>query len=288
MKLNTNKIFTSSKPSKHVTNKNLKTYGMNLTKSTRLNQSNKETTNNTKKSTTNSPKKNPFNNKLMRTTRPKNPMYKKIKSSKEQNIYFHGSKKEEVSDFCEALKVDESNKEEEEEKEPDIETLCKMFHSSKLNRAIVMDNNGNNNLNPEQKKLFDDYFDKKKSLEKKINNCKINTIKVQSYNQNNIHLKEKEDTKNNGSFIKFKKLNLNLVPSSLISKKREGRITARKTFLSSKQNKTFKNLFEFKVNKDIEEEDKENNSMFENCSNKSFDSSFLGSSMAEDFLENLN
>ena len=28
-----------------------------------------------------------------------------------------------------------------------------------------------------------------------------------------------------------------------------------------------------------------NNSMFENCTNKSFDSSFLGSSIAEDFYQ---
>ena len=48
-----------------------------------------------------------------------------------------------------------------------------------------------------------------------------------------------------------------------------------------------KNNEDFNINKNREE--KEDNSIFENCTNKSFDSSFLGSSLAEDdFIHNIN
>ena len=130
-----------------------------------------------------------------------------------------------------------------------------------------MDNNGNNNLNSEQKKLIMDCFDKKIKMENNFKNCKI---------YNSINLKNK--TKN------------------FIRSDRTKRFKTRQIFLSSKQNYKFNNLIKFEerknnggfnINKSHEE--KENNSMFENCTNKSFDSSFLGSSLAEnEFIQNIN
>ena len=57
--------------------------------------------------------------------------------------------------------------------------LFDAFKNSELKSTIIMDNEGNNNFNCEQKKIIEGYFDKKKKLEKDINKCKINKIKVE-------------------------------------------------------------------------------------------------------------
>ena len=69
--------------------------------------------------------------------------------------------------------------------EPNFE-LYNLFKGSNLKNTIVIDDNGNNNLDFEQKKIIDDYFNQK---DKKVKN-KINTIPVQKYNDNNKLFKQ--------------------------------------------------------------------------------------------------
>ena len=81
--------------------------------------------------------------------------------------------------------------------------------------------------------------------------------------------------------------------NDLLNIDKNGIINNNKPFLSTKNNNRFKDLLIYdekneeneEINTDSIDEDKENNSMFENCTNKSFDSSFLGSSIAEDFYQ---
>ena len=66
-----------------------------------------------------------------------------------------------------------------------------------------------------------------------------------------------------------------------------------KPILTTKpSNKKLKNFFELNTikeekinNNNKNNDDKENNSLFENCTNRSFDYSFIESSLAEDFLQ---
>ena len=159
----------------------------------------------------------------------------------------------------------------------DFELLCDLFKkNSKLKSNIIIDNCGNNNLNPEQEKFITDCFNKKEKLEKNINNCKINSIKVHNYHHNDIFLKKNKNTKR--KVIRRKKQFSTCYPNTILQ------------YFSCKNN-NYKNLFGFKCIKEENEKnsknnkDEANNSMFENCSNKSIDSSFLGSSIAEDFIQ---
>jgi hypothetical protein len=160
-----------------------------------------------------------------------------------------------------------------------------------------MDNNGNNNLNSEQEKFIKDYLDKKERLQSNINKCSINSIKVQNYNHNNILLKQKSNTNNKAFNLKYKNFDLDKVRNNILKMDENGNIMGNKPFLSTKDNNRFKDILEYEEkneeddeintsgNNPINDDDKENNSMFENCTNKSFDSSFLGSSIAEDFYQ---
>lgn len=175
----------------------------------------------------------------------------------------------------------------------DIEELCKLFKDSKLKSTIIMDNNGNNKLNSEQEKFIKDYLDKKDKLQNNINQCSINSIKVQNYNHNNILLKKKSGAENKALNLKYRNFDLDKFRNDLLNIDKNGIINNNKPFLSTKNNNRFKDLLIYdekneeneEINTDSIDEDKENNSMFENCTNKSFDSSFLGSSIAEDFYQ---
>ena len=138
-----------------------------------------------------------------------------------------------------------------------------------------------------EKKFIEDYLDKKENLENNINKCKINSIKVQNYNHNNILLKQKTES-NKALDSKLKNYELNNMRNDFLNKGNNKRKMSNKPFLYNKEKNTISNFFDFSGKSEDENEkednDKENNSMFENCTNKSFDSSFIGSSLAEDFL----
>jgi len=54
----------------------------------------------------------------------------------------------------------DSNKQIHDE-EMDIEVLRNLFHSSKLNKTLIMDDQGNNNIDSEQKQFIKNCFDEK-------------------------------------------------------------------------------------------------------------------------------
>lgn len=62
--------------------------------------------------------------------------------------------------------------------------------NSKLKSNIIIDNSGNNNLNPEQEKFIKECLNKKEILGNDIKKCKKNDLKVENYNHNNILLKK--------------------------------------------------------------------------------------------------
>ena len=269
MKLNIQSLFSSSKKPKYSQKKLVKFTPSSFNKKEKTVESTsvkKREPN--KKDNTQTPKVNPFiENFIRKNNHHKTWIHKKTQSSKIEKNYF--------KDILLTSEFDSNLNNENE-----IETLCKMFQSSKLKSTIIMDNNGNSNLNNEEKKFIEDYLDKKEKLENKIKKCKINSIKVQNYNHNDILLKQKTSSN--------KAINFKFMKNDFLTIDNNKRKISNKPILYNKQKNKISDFFKFNGKSEDENEkadnDKENNSMFENCTNKSFDSSFLGSSLAEDFL----
>ena len=276
MKLNTKNLFSSSKKYKYTTKKSVKfsPSSFNTKEKTAKSSSIKKNESN-KKDTPQTSKVNPFiENFVRKSSRHKTWVHKKTQSTKIEKIHFNDT-----------LFTSESDSNHNDEK--DFEELCEKFKKCKFKSTIIVDNNGNSNLNNEEKKFIEDYLDKKENLENNINKCKINSIKVQNYNHNNILLKQKTES-NKALDFKLKNYELNNMRNDFLNKGNNKRKMSNKPFLYNKEKNTISNFFDFSGKSEDENEkednDKENNSMFENCTNKSFDSSFLGSSLAEDFL----
>jgi len=263
-----------------------------------------------------SPKINPFNKKSCNLIKQKKRKIYNPLSSKAQNINFNFCK---IHNFCDNYFDDdlselnnfiptietESNRHL-KNNEFNLDELYNVFKNSELKSTIIMDNCGNNNLNLEQKRFIEDYFDKKKVLENNIKNCKINTIKVEKYHCNNIFKKESNSQLQNSNKLHFKNLKLNNIQSKPIKKKiqipfgilgKESRYPAGRKILSMKENLIIKNLLEKKNEEEKNEKDiiicndddndeelKDNNSIFEDYMNKSADSSFINSSEGEDLV----
>lgn len=301
MKLSTKKIFTSSKKAKNPLNKKSK---LSITKSVPINKSNQSSTEkkensnqkSNKKNNTASNKINPFNENLSKSNNQNNFLRKKLQSSKEQNLKFskndnndtrpnteHENNTVNDNALNDEFTLEEKNKNK-NQNEFDIETLVNLFKykSSKLKSTIIMDDNGNNNLNSEQKKFIMDCFDKKIKMENNVKKCKIDLIKPK---------KSCKDRFQNYS------INLNKKSINFIRTDRSKRFKTRQPIFSTKQNYKFKELIKFEERKNDEDslnfnkshDDKENNSIFENCTDKSLDSSFLGSSLAEEeFIQKID
>ena len=269
MKLNIQSLFSSSKKPKYSQKKLVKfTPSSFNTKEKTVESTSVKKHEPNKKDNTQTPKVNPFiENFIRKNNHHKTWIHKKTQSSKIEKNYF--------KDILLTSEFDSNLNNENE-----IETLCKMFQSSKLKSTIIMDNNGNSNLNNEEKKFIEDYLDKKEKLENKIKKCKINSIKVQNYNHNDILLKQKTSSN--------KAINFKFMKNDFLTIDNNKRKISNKPILYNKQKNKISDFFQFNGKSEDENEkadnDKENNSMFENCTNKSFDSSFLGSSLAEDFL----
>ena len=301
MKLSTKKIFTSSKKAKNPLNKKSK---LSITKSVPINKSNQSSTEkkensnqkSNKKNNTASNKINPFNENLSKSNNQNNFLRKKLQSSKEQILKFskndnndtrpnteHENNTVNDNALNDEFTLEEKNKNQ-NQNEFDIETLVNLFKykSSKLKSTIIMDDNGNNNLNSEQKKFIMDCFDKKIKMENNVKKCKIDLIKPK---------KSGKDRFQNYS------INLNKKSKNFIRTDRSKRFKTRQPIFSTKQNYKFKELIKFEERKNDEDslnfnkshDDKENNSIFENCTDKSLDSSFLGSSLAEEeFIQKID
>ena len=269
MKLNIQSLLSSSKKPKYSQKKLVKfTPSSFNTKEKTVESTSVKKREPNKKDNTQTPKVNPFiENFIRKNNHHKTWIHKKTQSSKIEKNYF--------KDILLTSEFDSNLNNENE-----IETLCKMFQSSKLKSTIIMDNNGNSNLNNEEKKFIEDYLDKKEKLENKIKKCKINSIKVQNYNHNDILLKQKTSSN--------KAINFKFMKNDFLTINNNKRKISNKPILYNKQKNKMSDFFKFNGKSEDENEkadnDKENNSMFENCTNKSFDSSFLGSSLAEDFL----
>ena len=269
MKLNIQSLLSSSKKPKYSQKKLVKfTPSSFNTKEKTVESTSVKKREPNKKDNTQTPKVNPFiENFIRKNNHHKTWIHKKTQSSKIEKNYF--------KDILLTSEFDSNLNNENE-----IETLCKMFQSSKLKSTIIMDNNGNSNLNNEEKKFIEDYLDKKEKLENKIKKCKINSIKVQNYNHNDILLKQKTSSN--------KAINFKFMKNDFLTIDNNKRKISNKPILYNKHKNKISDFFKFNGKSEDENEkadnDKENNSMFENCTNKSFDSSFLGSSLAEDFL----
>ena len=292
MKLNTKKLFSQTKltkPSKKSNKKVIICTPSTSAKSNNNNNTEKEKLLSKIKSSKNnnifSQKINPFILDPIEPSKQKNNnnIYnQKSVSSKNNNIF--------LSNNEENIITSNINKEtDKDKKNQDFETLCNLFQKSEFKSTIIMDNNGNNNLNLEQKKFINDYFDKKEKIQKNINECKIQNIKVQSYNRNNILLKDKlnsktiDNVKSTNKRIFKKRQMTNKVKNNFnkyLSSTNNIKIDARKLFLDDINNENL----EFDIDTSSNEKN-EGNSLFENCTGRSFDSSFLGSSMADEFFE---
>ncbi len=198
------------------------------------------------------------------------------------------------------------------QKEFEFEELYNVFKKSSLKSTIIIDNNGNNNLDFEQKKIIEDYFNKKTS-KNCINNFvrPIRKIPTQIYRDNNLifnrinHYKNVNNNNNNkynpntfnAKTSKNKNLNINNMKfKNNCVKIKENLLEDNNKFSSNYKKMKSTNIESFILLDDeklikkekIKKDEDENNSIFENESNNSFDSSFLGSSFDDDFYKNFN
>ena len=150
----------------------------------------------------------------------------------------------------------DSNKQIHDE-EMDIEVLRNLFHSSKLNKALIMDDQGNNNIDSEQKQLIKNCIDEKDRQEKNIKNCKINSIKTQKYHENNIFSKQKNNIDKNASNLKYKKVDVKdkeVIRSRYrVNTVRNKKLNFDKNILINRKSNEFKNLIIFTETKCIED-----------------------------------
>jgi len=168
----------------------------------------------------------------------------------------------------------------------DIDNLCNLFKSSNLKSTIVIDDKGNNNLNLEQKKFINDYF----TLKEKKDKNRINTIPVQNYKENNKLFNQKTPYKINNTKSFFNKNNVaekslsNLKTNNeTINKRRTQKIINHKKLKSTKNIVSIPKLFLSNIPKEAPIID--SHSVFEDFTNRSLDSSFLGSCVNEEFFQ---
>ena len=205
--------------------------------------------------------------------------------------------------------------------ELDFEELNNLFKKSSLKSTIIVDNNGNNNLDFEQKKIIIDYFNKKRNNVNNINNInnnkkylnnfqrsKTRKISTQIYRENNLfnkiyRLKSATIDNINKSINKNKKIEKNQNKNIIENQNKNNYINLEINYdIDNKNRKKYKKTKSTKINScffinnekyNIKKEEKtkvekDKNSFLENNSHFSFDSSFLGSSMDEDFYKTLN
>jgi len=173
-----------------------------------------------------------------------------IKLNTIEKIHGLNNKKEEISDFTNIVSTTGSETYRKQDNF-DLDRLCNEFKNSDLKSNFIIDKNGNNILNLEQKNYS---CNKKENLQKNINKCKINQIEEK---RSNI-----------------------LRNKALCSKIYQYKysVDIRRKVLSSKEHNKFLNLFgDNIIKKNYHEETKDNNSLFESLSDKSMDSSFIDS-----------
>ena len=150
----------------------------------------------------------------------------------------------------------------------DCDHLFELFKKSNLLKStIVIDKNGNNNLVFEQRKIIDNYFFQFNKGERNLNDYeenKINSIPVQKYKDNNK------------LFIQNRPMPIYLVNNTRVKKC----LDFHRKRNNGKNNET-QNKYFGKANETDEF------SIYEACTNKSIDSSFLGSCLNDTFYQEL-
>lgn len=199
--------------------------------------------------------------------------------------------------------------------ELNFEELYNIYKKSNLKSTIIIDNNGNNNLDKEQEEIINGYFNKRKTMDNNYKNPNSSRIKKnpnQIY-KNNIslfikinHLKRISimiNKKNNNFNRKIKNIKQNFNKKKLNNKS----LNIRRNLIEDKNKiyiynnpKKSTNINEYmlinnnQMNDDkfiiLKEKDNNNietekNSVFENIS---LDLSFLSSSLDDDFIQSLN
>ena len=174
-----------------------------------------------------------------------------------------------------------------------IDVLCDLFRKSNLKTTIIIDNKGNNNLDFEQKKIIFNYFNTKNKNKKSLKKIKINSNKIQKNSENNNGIIKKtswidrnKSKKQNLDKFNFKsnKVNKNrkLIKTNMFNNK----LLSKKDVI--KNNIIDGELFDiFDIKKIEEKSETEGNSVFESFTQKSNDSSFLGSSLDDEFYKSL-
>jgi hypothetical protein len=200
----------------------------------------------------------------------------KLSLLKNQNFNSKNEKKNAFDDFDNIMSTNETESVNNTIQDSDVEKLCNEFKISELKSAFIIDNNGNSNLNLEQKKILEEYLDGKHNLENNISKCKINTIKVENYHRNDNLFKE-----NNTGIVAETKKNNNknqnkIIPSCVNELKNKPYFIEK--YLTKKNNRN-NYLLENEIN---DNESEETNSLFENYYTNSQNSSFLNSSFGEE------
>ena len=185
-------------------------------------------------------------------------------------------KKNAFDDFDNIMSTNETESVNNTIQDSDVEKLCSEFKISELKSAFIIDNNGNSNLNLEQKKILEEYLVGKHNFENNISKCKINTIKVENYHRNDNLFKE-----NNTEIVDETKKNNNknqnkIIPSCVNELKNKPYFIEK--YLTKKNNRN-NYLLENEIN---DNESEETNSLFENYYTNSQNSSFLNSSFGEE------
>lgn len=185
-----------------------------------------------------------------------------------------------------------------------------LFKKSALKSTIIVDDNGNNNLDCEQKKMINNYFHNKLAINKnkcfnnftrprerkistqiykdnkklfnKICHMKSSTIdnkidRICNINKKLLKLSNKKPTNNKNNNLKMKKEN------NIEDKNKSNTINKLQSFGNEL---LLINCEIYDIRNDLIEDEK--NSVFEKTTNFSFDSSFLGSSADDDFYQKLN
>ena len=347
MKLNTKEIFESSSSSQKTKNQNQKKSNLNspVINSNKIskqkfnsNKNSNSNSNKNKKILHNSNKKvNPFILSLEKNEKNKDVKYTKLSkfSNQKTKINLDFDEKKDKNDLFEDSYVsnmaltsesdtnnNKGNKENintcQNQNELGLDGIDNLFKKSSLKSTIIVDNNGNNNLDFEQMKIIKDYFDKKINNNNNVNNNKKYFNNFQRSKTRKISTQIFRD---NNLFNKFYRLksatigNINTNNDKKMEKKFqnkykiEGCSKGKNNFINiennydveNKNRKKYKKMRSTKINScffinneknNIKKEEKikveENNSFLENNSHFSFDSSFLGSSMDEDFYKTLN
>lgn len=254
--------------------------------------------------TPNIPKENPFKKPVIHYSRLTNIKFNKIiNSSKKLNIdILKTDDLFEDSYINNALLTNESESNryepifEKENKdinnfEHHIDNLYNLFRKSSLKSTIIIDNKGNNNLDLEQKRIIDNYFNKTKG--KFLKKTKINTIKVTKYNENKNVFTQKNSLidVNRCKNDFYKNIQKRLIFNTDIKKSKTNQkiknYLFHKKLLSNEESNMKKNEIKgelFDIMSEKEKSETNGNSIFEN---KSIDSSFLGSSLDDDFYKTL-